>query len=132
MSTPAAQLMKVLEAEVPRAFGFLAERGYETLAEESGRFAWTSAEIGVEVGYDSHERRVVTVLDAFVGDRHARASLPCLYVETGCGPAQDVHENAVSTHTVRRAVEAQSSALAAVLAIVEQRGTEVLLRCHGR
>src|SRR4051794_34899045 len=77
----------------PRAFGFLAECGYETVAEEPGRFVWTSAELGVEVAYDSHERRVVTVLDAFIGDRHARASLACLYVETGCGPAQDVREN---------------------------------------
>jgi hypothetical protein len=132
MSTPAAQLLKVLEAEVPRAFGFLPVRGYETVAEEPGRFAWASADLGVEVGYDPHERRVVTVLDAFIGDRHARASLPCLYVETGCGPAQDVHENALSTQTAKRAIDAQGRALEAVLTFVEQQGLDVFLRCHGR
>jgi hypothetical protein len=132
MSTPHAKLLKDFQAEVPLAFGFLADHGYEALAEGSGRFAWTSAELGVEVGFDVHEKRVVTVLDAFLGKQRARASLVCVYVETGCGPAQDGHETALSSHTLRRAVASQGRALAAALAALAGADLDVIASCHGR
>lgn len=132
MSTPTARLLKAFNAEVPQAFGFLADRGFETVAQESGRCAWTSAELGVEVALDAHEMRVATTLDAFRDGRHIRASLVCVYVKTGCGAAQDVHERALSSHSLSRAVASQAQALTAALAAIHEAGLEVIVPCHGR
>lgn len=129
---PSKDLEALFEREAQRHFDFLVEQGFATAQTEGHRRSYTSSRVGVEVLYDARDGRVITVIDAFVGDRNPRASLVCLYVAAGLGPAQDVKEIVRSEKRVGPALESHAAALRAVLPHLDgPSGGSLLIECHG-
>src|SRR4051794_32689149 len=92
-------------AEAARRFDFLIGQGFVPSAGDQHRLLYTSAALAVEVLYDDRDGRVLTLIDARVGDRNPRANLICVYVEAGLGPAQAIREIARSKKLLGRVLE---------------------------
>lgn len=97
------------------------------------RVAYTSRRFSIGVVYDEMDGRVETFVETRHGNRQLRASLSCLYVEAGLGPAQRIHQIARTQHSLERAVSTQASALHELLPILTgpSRGS-LLTKCVGR
>ena len=118
--------------EAARRFDFLVGEGFVPHAPEGHRLLYSSAAFAVEVLYDDRDGRVLTLIDAHVGDRNPRANLICLFVEAGLGPAQKISEIARSPKRLGPVVESHAVALRALLPELSgPRGPDLLLRCHG-
>jgi hypothetical protein len=115
-----------------RAFAFLVGEGFVATSEDDYRLAFVSSDYLVEIAYDERNGRLITLVEAYVGERTPRASLECLYVAAGLAPAQRVRQIARTLHSLDRAVESQSSALRELLPVlVGPGGQALLLGCHG-
>ena len=113
-------------------FDFLTGAGFLIGSSEGHRLLYASAVFSVEVLYDSRDGRVVTIIDGHLGERNLRASLVCLFVESGSGPAQKVRETARSRKTLSPVLASQASALRELLPeLTGPRASDLLLRCHG-
>jgi hypothetical protein len=116
-----------------RYFAFLLERGFVGPDVKEYRLLFTSQRLSVNVLYDDSDGRVITLIEAIVGDRNPIAGLQCLYVEAGLGPAQRIRDIARSAGTLDTALASQSSALQELIPVIEGvRGAAVLIKCHGR
>ena len=116
-----------------RYFGFLLEHGFVGPDVEEYRLLFTSQGLSVNVLYDDSDGRVITLVEAVVGDRNPVAGLQCLYVEAGLGPAQRIRDIGRTARTLRTALASQSSALQELIPLLDgERGAAMLVQCHGR
>jgi hypothetical protein len=123
---------KDFSAEAVRRFDFLVGEGFVPLSSDGHRLLFSSAAFAVEVLYDDRDGRVLTLIDAHVGERNPRANLICLYVEAGLGPAQAIREIARSTRLLGSVLESHAVALRALLPELNgPRAADLLLECHG-
>jgi hypothetical protein len=119
-------------AEAARRFDFLVSEGFVPHSSDGHRLLYSSAAFAVEVLYDDRDGRVITLIDAHVGERNPRANLICLFVEAGLGPAQDIREIARSTKLLSPVLESHAAALRALLPELKgPRASDLLLECHG-
>ena len=120
-------------AEAAREFDFLITEGFAPRSGDGHRMLYSSGAFAVEVLYDDRDGRVITLVDAYVGERNPRAGLICLYVEAGLGPAQRIREIARSRRTLRPVLQSQAAALRQLLPeLTGARASDLLLKCHGR
>jgi len=116
------------------AFGFLNEQ-YGMIGpsiENEVSISFQSPNCSVEIGLAPRDGLCV-VISADDRDRHPRASLTCLYVEGGLGPAQDIKCAARTPHTLGKSVDSNAVALKKFMSRFEQEQIEaLLLQCHGR
>jgi hypothetical protein len=114
-------------------FDFLLAEGFVAGSSEGHRLLYSSSRVAIEVLYDGRDGRVITLVDAYEGDRNPRAGLVCLFVEAGLGPAQRIREIARSKKSLRPVLESQAVALRQLLPELRgQHASGLLLRCHGR
>lgn len=119
-------------AEAARQFDFLVGEGFVPHSSDGHRLLYSSAAFAVEVLYDARDGRVLTVIDAHVGERNPRANLMCLFVEAGLGPAQEIREIARSPKLLGPVLESHAVALRALLPELNgPRAADLLLECHG-
>ncbi len=131
MSKPVTQ--SDFASEVRRQFAFLEDSGFLGPEEGDYRQFYSTGALGVEVMYDDRDRRVVTIVNSFVAGVSARAGLPCLYVESGLGPAQNIREIARSPKFLGPVLDTHATALRAVLSVLAgPTGPDLLRKCHGR
>jgi hypothetical protein len=120
-------------AEAKKYFAFLADEGFVGPSGDDDLLLYSDGRFGVYVVYDARDGRVTTVIEASVGQRNVHASLSCLYVESGLGPAQRIRDIARSSHSLEKALASQASALRVLLPVLERpHAASVLLECHGR
>ena len=118
--------------EAARRFDFLVGEGFVPHSSDGYRLLYSSAAFAVEVLYDDRDGRVLTVIDAHVGERNPRANLICLFVEAGLGPAQDIREIARSPKALGPVLESHAVALRALLPELNgPRAADLLMECHG-
>jgi hypothetical protein len=115
-------------------FDFLVtHHGFDAPRFERYAVVYTRPAVTIEVLYDSRDGRVITQIDGVVSSGTARASLDCLYAESGLGPAQDVRDIARSGHSLEVALISQAQALDRLLPVLSgSRGRALLDLCHGR
>src|SRR5689334_14955696 len=104
--------------EVPARFDSLHNDGFR--ASERGEF-WVSYEyddLEISVMYDDRDGRVSTGIGSVAGDRRPHASLSCLYVTNGLGPAQDIRDIARSAKSLAAVLDSQRAALQRLLPVV--------------
>ena len=119
-------------SEVERAFAFL-KPAFVGPEKEHYSLYYSNGLIGIYVGFDDRDGRVITGRRAQVGERNVNASLQCLYVAAGLGPAQDVRDTARSRKQLSGAIDSQATALRTLLPILEgPTGANLLGGCHGR
>ena len=119
-------------AEAASRFDFLVREGFVPHSGDGHRLLYSSAPFAVEVLYDDCDGRVLTLIDAHVGERNPRANVICLYVEAGLGPAQDIREIARSPKLLSPVLESHALALRALLPELNgPRAANLLLECHG-
>lgn len=121
--------LRVANAE----FAFLLEEEFVRSFSLDFRVAYQSAWLGIEILYDERDGRVSTIVDATVGERNPHASLTCLFVTAGLGPAQRVRDIARSHKILPSVLATHSAAIRAVMPIL--RGPlrdSLLIECHGR
>lgn len=113
-------------------FDFLLGEGFVAGASEGYRRLYVSAAFSVEVMYDDRDGRVITIVDAHVGQRNPRAGLTCLFVEAGHGPAQRIREIARSPKQISPVLLSQATALRDLLPeLTGPPAPALLLKCHG-
>jgi hypothetical protein len=119
--------------EAQEHFGVLVDEGFVSTSDDEYRCLFSGPEFAVEVLFDDRDGRTVVIVDAFVGERNVRASLQCLYVEAGLGPAQDMAEIARSRKAVSATLNSQAAALQRLLPVLSSPDAkEHLFACHGR
>jgi hypothetical protein len=114
-------------------FDSLQNEGFR--ASERGEY-WVSYEydeLHVDVIYDDRDGRVSTGIGCVVVDRRAHASVSCLYVASGLGPAQDIRAIARNANALAAVLDSQRAALRRLLPLITgPDAADLLLRCHGR
>lgn len=119
--------------EAKAAFDFLRDSGFVGPEVHEYGLYFSTGTVGVEVLFDEREGRVVTLVQRALEDWNAKASLQCLYVAAGLGPAQDIRSVARSRKLVAPAVNSHARALRKLLPVVREEDNRQLLRdCHGR
>ncbi len=90
-------------------------------------------DLEIDVLYDDRDGRVSTEVISIVGDRKPHASLSCLYVASGLGPAQDISDIARNANALAAVLDSQRAALQRLLPVLTgPDAADLLLRCHGR
>lgn len=121
--------------EVVRAFGFLrsADDFIGPEFHEHGAFFY-SPRVSVEILYRGRgDRTVITLANSLVGDQHIRATLSCLFVHAGLGPAQHISDSAVTGHALHKSLSSQAEALRRLLPLLTGESRETLMTsCRGR
>jgi hypothetical protein len=119
--------------DAAREFDFLISRGFVPGSSGDHRLLYASGDFAIEVLYDDRDGRVVTLVAAHVGDRNPRASLICLFVEAGLGPAQSVREICRTRKMLRPVLRSQAAALRDLLPkLTGPHAENLLLECNGR
>lgn len=127
------QLQLLFDKWVGPSFAFLTDdEGFTGPERRPGWAFYYSARVSVTVGLGGLDG-LETHLRGIVNDLDVAASLSCLYVAVGLGPAQDVSRTARTTHTLQKSLASQALALRALLPTIRgPRRDELLWRCHGR
>ncbi len=129
----------IFQKEVEEAFGFLVQdfgflgpeiRASGVLVET---LVYHSSDISVTVDYDDREHYAVTGISGMAGGNYMRAGLSCLYVEGGLGPAQHIKYRATTSHSLKKALLSQGTALRKILPLLSGSERNSLLSgCHAR
>jgi hypothetical protein len=120
-------------AAAAEAFSFLTVTGFVEFQEKDFSVGYASAPLTIRVLYDPFDGRVITKLEVPIGSRDIRASLNCVYVEAGLGPAQHIRDIARSRKTLPAVLDTQVAALQRVLPLLNQPARQsILTACHGR
>lgn len=105
------EVASVFDDTAGKAFDFLhSEHGMVGPEDQGGGISFRSPAYEVEIGSDPRDGLWVG-FSAKIGERHLRASLQCLYVESRLGPAQDIKRSAKTTHSLQKAIESNAQAL---------------------
>ena len=114
-------------------FAFLAEHGFRGPIESETALAYSIPSLILRVLYDEFDGRVLISIGARTDRGELHASLDCLYVEAGLGPAQDIKDIARSTHSLTVAIESHASALRRFLPVLTGPNIGSLVeKCAGR
>jgi hypothetical protein len=83
--------------------------------------------------YDEGDGWVITLVQAAVGDRMPIASLTCLYVAAGLGPAQHIRDIARTARLLPSVLATHADALTRLLPVLAtDRRPALLLECNGQ
>jgi hypothetical protein len=119
--------------ETRRRFDSLRSEGFRPSERAPYWVCYEYDDLTIDVMYDDRNGRVSTSIQSIVGDRRPHASLSCLYVTKGLGPAQDIREIARSMKALGAALDSQRAAIQSLLPVVTgPDGADLVLRCHGR
>ena len=123
----------IFRSEARRHFDPVLEGAFAIASDDDYRIRYSRRELAVEVLYDAWEVRLVTLLEARIGERNVRAGLTCIYVVAGLGVAQQVLERARSPRLLSSALASQAEATGVVVSTLNQEDlSSAMLRCHGR
>lgn len=115
------------------AMGFLESEGFLGPEVFTYGLSYSDGTMVVQLMYDWRDGRVLTLVRQATPMGTTASSLQCLYVEGGCGPAQDIREIARSGRALEGVVATHAAALRRALPMV--RGTDghrLMCLCHGR
>jgi len=117
----------------PPAFAFLcSEFGMIGPTKGNDSVLFDSPDFSIAIGLDGRDGIRVDFA-ARIASREYRASLACLYVESGLGPAQAVRTTARSSHTLQQSLASNAAALRELLPRLNgDRRIALLAACHGR
>ncbi len=119
-------------SEAERVFGFL-EPTFVGLEKTNFRHYYSTGSIGLAIMFNDGDGRVITVVEAQVGERNVNASVDCLYVSARLGPAQDIREIVRSPKQLRPVLDSQAAAIKKLLPVLDgPSGPDLLVSCHGR
>jgi len=117
----------------PRAFDFLrTEFAMTGPTSCNDAISFESPDLAIAIGLDRHDGIRVN-FQANSGERKYRASINCLYVASGLGPAQSVKSTARTRHTLQQSLQSNASALRELLPRLRADNRDSLFAaCHGR
>jgi hypothetical protein len=114
---------------VEDAFGFLPGLGFSPPLIRAHRVVYEGRRYSISLAFNEHDG----TLDTTINWTQLHASLSCLFVEAGLGPAQSVRHAGRTPRSLTLAVESQAAALRRLLPMLDRPdGEQLLARCHGR